>query len=49
MSNLTTKINQISSKINDRLYFSQIRDGEISWNLINCLECENEYISYANI
>ena len=40
MSNLTTNITLISIM---EIRFSQIQDGEITWNSAHCSNCVNEY------
>ena len=46
MSNLTTKINQISIEINGKLNFFHISDGKISLKFVHYVKWENKYISH---
>ena len=39
MSNDTTKMIQTSIEINGILYWSQIWDGETSWNFVHLFTC----------
>ena len=49
MSNYTTKITQTSIKINGKLHFSKMRNGEISLHFEHGFKCQNEYVSDRNI